>query len=168
MSTCCLKVSQTSNTQDCHIIHRWKNSVIYPPKPQGLVMACASRNSLCGISFMSFGVMQRQSPLEFMTYSWKFILRWFEFWFNLRCDMFGLQGCASRSESNRSVHLISLLASQANNEGTDQTVHITDHDAAHFTFEPEHDKMTHAHSEDSGHSGHPHSLIRVIVRCMDS
>ena len=46
-----------------------------------------------------------------------------------------------------------------------------DHDAAHVTFEPEHDKtnkMTRARREDSGQSGHPHSLIRVIVRCMGS
>ena len=46
-----------------------------------------------------------------------------------------------------------------------------DHDAAHFTFEPEHDKtnkMTRARSKDSGQSGHPHSLIRVTVHCMGS
>ena len=64
---------------------------------------------------------------------------------------------------------LSLLVSK--NEGTDQTVRIMAHDAAHFTFEPEHDttnKITRARNEDSGQSGHPHSLIRVIVRCMGS
>ena len=46
-----------------------------------------------------------------------------------------------------------------------------DHDAPHFTFKPEHDKtnkMTCARSKDSGQSGHPHSLIRVIVHCLGS
>ena len=46
---------------------RIKSGMIYPSKPQGLVMARASCNLFCGISFMSFGVIQRQNPLEFMT-----------------------------------------------------------------------------------------------------
>ena len=49
-----------------------KRGMIYPPKPQGLVMAHTSCNLFCGISFMSFGVIQRQNLLEFMTYSLKF------------------------------------------------------------------------------------------------
>ena len=66
-------------------------------------------------------------------------------------------------------NFISLLASEQRRH--DQTVRIMDHDAAHFTVEPEHDEtniMTRARSEDSGQAGHPHSLIRVIVRCMGS
>ena len=54
---------------------RIKCGVIYPPNPQGLVMARASCNLICGISFMSFGVIQRQNPLEFMTYCRNFNLR---------------------------------------------------------------------------------------------
>ena len=49
-----------------------KSGMIYPPKPQGLVMARASCNLFCGISFMSFGVIQRQNLLEFMTYGQEF------------------------------------------------------------------------------------------------
>ena len=53
----------------------------------------------------------------------------------------------------------------ANNEGTDQTVCIMDHDADHFTFESEHDKtnkMTRARSEDSGQSGQTGRMPRLI------
>ena len=42
-------------------------------------------------------------------------------------------------------------------KGSYQTVRIMDHNAAHFTFGPEHDKtnkMTCARSEDSEQSGH--------------
>ena len=70
--------------------------------------------------------------------------------------MIGLQGCASRSESNRSVHLYKLASQR-----TTKVLIRMDHDAAHFTFEPEQDKTnetTRACSEDSGQSGHPHSL----------
>ena len=45
-------ITSTSNTQDCRIIHRLKSGVIYPPKPQGLVMAHASCNLLCGIDLI--------------------------------------------------------------------------------------------------------------------
>ena len=48
-----------------------KSGMIYPPKPQGLLMARASCNLFCGISFMSFGVIQSKN-LEFMTYGPKF------------------------------------------------------------------------------------------------
>ena len=53
--------------------------------------------------------------------------------------MIGLQGCASRSESNRSVHLYKL-ASQQTTKALIRPCVSVDHDAAHFTFGPEHDK----------------------------
>ena len=68
-------------------------------------MARASGNSLCDISFMSFGdrVTNTESAgiydIQSIIYS-KMVY--------LRCDMIGLKGCASRSESNRSVHLYKL------------------------------------------------------------
>ena len=75
---CCLKVSQTSNTRDCRINHRSRTglrAVWSIRQTLGLVMAHASCNLICGISFMSFGVIQRQNPLEFMTCSQNFNLR---------------------------------------------------------------------------------------------
>ena len=75
-NACCLKVSQTIKytrlSHKSQIKGLIKSGMIYPPKPQGLVKACASCNLFCGFAFMSFGVIQRQNPLEFMTYGRKF------------------------------------------------------------------------------------------------
>ena len=62
--------------------------MIHPPKPQGLVMARASCNLFCGILFMSFGIIQRQDALEFMTYGRKFNfnLIWAKTWENLSSE----------------------------------------------------------------------------------
>ena len=78
--------------------------------------------------------------------------------------MIGIQECASRSESNRSVHLYKLASQQATKALI--RLRIMDHNAAHFKFEPEHDKTnktTCARTEDSGQSGHPPSPIRVFI-----
>ena len=59
--SCCLKVSQTSNTQDCCINQRSRAGLrVVWSICQGLVMSGASCNLFCGISFMSFSVSQRQ------------------------------------------------------------------------------------------------------------
>ena len=57
--------------------------------------------------------------------------------------MVGLQECASRSESNRSVHHYKLASQQATKALI--RLRIIDHNAAHFKFEPEHDKTNKRH-----------------------
>ena len=90
-NACCLKVSQTSNTQNCCINHRSRAGlravhvwsirqclrVLWWQAPVVIYFA-ASHSCL-------FGVIQRLNPLEFMTYSRKFNsnLIWATAYFNL-------------------------------------------------------------------------------------
>ena len=70
---CVTNITYTRLSHKSQIKNRIKSGMIYPPKPRGLVMTRASCtcNLLCDISFMSFGVIQRQNPLEFLTYGRK-------------------------------------------------------------------------------------------------
>ena len=66
---------------------------------------------------MSFAVMQRQSPLEFMTHSRKFILKWYEFSFILKCEV-----RAGRNQTGLFTFK-SLLASEQRRHRSDCAYH---------------------------------------------
>ena len=84
--------------------------------------------------------------------------------------MIGLQGCESRSESNRSVHLYTLASQRTTKALIRLCVSwITTQLILNLSLSTtKHKQNDTCAQEDSGQSGYLHSLVRVIVHCMGS